>query len=162
TTTTTSWKKLGATHAGSTFWLDDGSGPVAVVATDKLDADLERSFAGPPPGAGGGLGALQHLATANPPGQVLAYRVAHRSVPADAKLFALGQVQGGQVTGKLVVSTRGRDALVGSAKRMSVGLFAFAGVLAVAGAVVAIVKPGQAPACGALVDTHGACVVSTT
>lgn len=164
TQTTTSWKKIGTAHVGNGFWLDDGSGPVAVVTPDKLDADLEKSFSGPPPG-GHGLGALQQYATVNPPGQVLEYRVTETIVAADAKLFVLGQVQGGQVTkgtGKILASTRGRDALVGSTKRMSVGLFAFAGVLAVAGAVVAIVKPGQKPGCGALVDTQGACTVSTT
>ena len=162
--TTTSWKKIGNAHVGSVFGIDDGSGAVAIVAQEKLDADLEKAFSGPPPG-GQGLGALQRYVTGSAPGEVLEYRVTETMIPADGKLFALGHVQGGQVTkgnGKLMVSTRGRDALIGSTKKMAAGLFAFGGVVAVIGAVVAIVKPGEAPACGALVDAHAACVVSTT
>ena len=162
--TTTSWKKIGTAEIGSTFTLNDGSGPVSVVASDKLDADLEKAFSGPPPG-NAGLGALQQYVKVNPSGQVLEYRVTENIIPAAGKLFALGQVQGGQLTkgtGKIMVSTRGRDALIGSTKKLAMGLFAFAGVLAVSGAAVAIFKPGEAPSCGALVDAHSACTIATT
>lgn len=158
-----SWKRIGQAHVGSTFWLDDGSGPVWVAAQDKLDADLERSFVGPPPG-GGGLGALQQYVTRPAPGEVLEYRVTETIIPADGKLFALGHVQGGQLmkgSGQIKVSTRGRDALVGSAKKLSIGLFALGAVAAAGGATVMIVRPGEAPACGALADAQSACVVSS-
>ncbi|MDB4954725.1 MAG: hypothetical protein JWO36_2294 [Myxococcales bacterium] len=166
TQTTTSWKTASDQHFGSVFQLDDGSGPVFVQAQEALDADLVQSYSGQPPG-GPGLGLLANLVGAVMGGpEVLEYRATERIIPADAKLFALGKLQGGQLgkpqSGKLMVSTRGRDALLGSTKRLATILFAFGGAVAVAGVPVMILKPGEAKPCGeSLEGTQRECVVTS-
>jgi hypothetical protein len=55
-----------------------------------------------------------------------------------------------------VWSRRTRDG-----RRLAEGLFAVAGVLAAAGAALAIVRPGEARACGPLADAAHACIVAT-
>lgn len=166
--TSTSWKLHADQHYGSMFALDDGSGPVMVQAVDPVDADLTKTFAGPPPG-GPGLGRVANFLTKTAPdtGEVIEYRITERVIGINEKLFALGELQNGTLqkpaNKKLVVSTRGRDALLGSTKKLSIGLFAFGAAVAVAGAIVMILKPGEAPACGAsLAGLQSECVVATT
>ncbi len=165
---TTSWKLHADQHYGSMFALDDGSGPVMVQAIDPVDADLTKTYAGPPPG-GHGLGALANFITkaSFDNGEVLEYRVTERIIPVNAKLFALGDLQNGTLqkpaSKKLIVSTRGRAALLGATRKLSIGLFAFGSAVLAAGAVVMIVKPGEAPACSSsLKGLQSECVVSTT
>jgi hypothetical protein len=154
--TQVAWKTASKQHFGSTFWLDDGSGAVAVHAQDA-DADLQPSYSGAlPPG----FQQPQKL----PHEEIVDTRVIEKIVPVSGRLFALGAMHGGQLVagkGKLILSTRGRDALLHSTKRLFVGLSAFAATLAAAGALIAIVKPGEARPCGDLRDTQKACVVST-
>jgi hypothetical protein len=164
--TTTSWKKVMDQHYGSVFALDDGSGPVAVHAQDELDGDLEQSFSGAPPG-GPGLGALTNFVpntVRSASGEeVLEYRAIEKLIRVDARLFALGSAQAGQLTkpgtGKLMVSTRGRDAIVGSTKRLAMILLAAGGLATAGGATVAVLRPGEARACGALKDGQKECRV---
>lgn len=165
-TTTTKWKLLGQARTGSNFTIDDGSGPLLIAAQDpsSIDADLQASFNGPPPG--GALGALAAMVPAGAQREpVLEYRVTEKIIDGGSRLFALGHVNAGQLGAapnkKLLVSTRGRDALLGSTKRLWMGLSALAGLFAAAGALLAIVRPGEARACGALVDGQHACVVKT-
>ena len=166
--TTTRWKKIHDQHQGSVFALDDGSGPITIDAREEVDGDLEKTFSGPPPG-GPGLGGLAALvASSARPGlgeEVLEYRATEHVVRADAKLFALGAAQAGHLTrpgsGKLTLSTRGRDATVGSAKRKALALFVAGGLAAVGGATVAVLRPGEARACGDLVDVQSECAVTS-
>ncbi len=166
TTTTVSWKKVSEQHQGSTFWIDDGSGPVVVHAHDAIEADLAKTFSGPPPG-GPGLGMLANMVGNMILGheEILEYRATEKIIPINARLFALGALQGGQLvkpaSGKLIASTRGRAALVGSKNKISVALFAFGGALAAGGVPVMILKPGEAPQCGAIQDAQSACTIAT-
>ncbi len=165
TTTSTQWHVIGKPTVGSRFWLDDGSGMLAVAGQGPLDADLVLTFSGPPPG-GAGLGALeQYTSTRVHAGQqVLGYRVTEKIIPVDATLFALGEVRGGELgngANKLMVSTRGRDALVGATQRLATVLFVLAASAVAGGAVVAVVRPGEAHNCGELVDTQSDCRVTT-
>jgi hypothetical protein len=158
TQTTQKWKTASKQHAGSTFWLDDGSGGVPVQAHEQADADLTKTFTGAlPPG----MPQPQPM----PGEQILETKVTERIVPANGTLFALGAMTNGQLTappkGKMILSTRGRAALLGSTKKTFVGLSAFATLVAGIGAVVMIVRPGEARPCGALKDGQKACVVST-
>ena len=158
--TQTRWKNVSQQKQGSMFQVNDGTGPVTVLAHDGMDADLRESYKGPPPG-GQGLGALTNmLASAIIGGEaVLEYRATEKIVPVQGNLFVMGKLQGGQLTkgdGKLVVSTRGRDGLVGSKKKTAVVLFALAGVLGIGGVPVMFLKaPGSATACAPTVrDTQ--------
>lgn len=159
TQTTTKWKTASQQHAGSTFWLDDGSGPVSVHAHDPVDADLTTSYSGPPPAG---------MPLPSPQGheEILELRVTEKIIGVDGRLYALGTLTGGQLakpaSGKLMVSTRGRDALLGATRRLALGLSLFGGAVLAAGAVVAVVRPGEAPPCGeTLKDGQHACVVTT-
>lgn len=151
------WKTVSKQHFGSTFWLDDGSGPVPVQAHEAADADLQKAYTGALPQG------FQQPAV-NPNEQLLESRITEKLVPATGKLFALGAMANGQLAagkGKLILSTRGREALLGSTKKMFIGLSAFATALVAIGAFVAIVKPGEARPCGSLKDGQKACVVAT-
>jgi hypothetical protein len=166
--TTTSWKTVSDQHQGSAFQLDDGSGPVLIQGQEALDADLVQTYSGPPPG-GQGLGALASMVAnvmSSRDEEILEYRATEKIIPVDARLFALGQLDGGQLgkpaNRKLLVSTRGRDALVGSTKRLATILFAFGGLVAAGGIPIMILKPGEARPCGVLEDVVGECAVTST
>lgn len=165
--TQTSWKKVATPKQGSMFAIDDGSGPGWIRGSDEVDGDLEQTFKGPPPG-GAGLGMLQGYVQQMPnfgaQAEILEYRVTERVVRADTKLFALGTAANGQLGGdgakKLLLSTRGREATVGSAKTKSLALFAAGGLAVAGGAVVMILRPGEAKACGALKDNVKECKIA--
>ena len=159
------WKKVADHHAGALFFLDDGSGPVAVHAQDRLDADLRTSFSGPPPG-GPGLGVLAGSITPPPTrGEVLGYKVTERIIGLDGPLFAMGQAQGGHLTppasGRLVVSTRGREGLVGARRRVGAIALAVGALVAAGGVPILILRPGEAKPCGAMTDTVGECAIAS-
>lgn len=151
--TTTRWKKVHDQHQGSVFALDDGSGPIAVHAQGEVDGDLEKTFSGPPPAS------LVPQPTMGE--EVLEYRATEHVVRAGAMLFVLGTAQAGQLTGKLLFSTRGRAAIVGAAKRKALALFVAGGLATAGGATVAVLRPGEARACGDLVDTQRECAVTS-
>ena len=155
--TQVAWKTASKQHVGSTFWLDDGSGPVAVVAQEAADADLTKTYSGALPA---GFQPPKQM----PNEEIVDTRITEKIVPADARLFALGAMANGQLAagkGKLILSTRGREALLGSTRKLFVGLTAFATTLVAAGALIAIVKPGEARPCGTLKDGQRLCVVKT-
>ena len=156
--TTTRWKTASKHHWGSQFWLDDGSGPLLVEGREAADADLQQTYKGALPAT-----LSQPLAERGE--EILETKVTEKIVPAGARLFVLGQIAHGQLMppakGKLTVSTRGRDALLGSTKKVALGLSAFGGLVAAIGAVVMIVRPGEARPCGELQDAQRACVVAT-
>jgi hypothetical protein len=164
----TSWKKVIDQHFGSVFGIDDGTGMLPVHAQDAIDGDLEQSFSGAPPG-GPGLGALAGLvpSTAGSPNEeILEYRVTEKVLRADSRAFVLGSAQAGQLTkpgtAKLLVSTRGRDALVGSTKKKALAFLVVGGLATAGGATVAVVRPGEAPPCGDLVDMQAKCMTTST
>jgi hypothetical protein len=132
---------------GTQIHVNDGSGPVGVNAMEGLDADLKQSYSGAPPG-GQGLGILANLLTgaifhANE--RVLQYRATEKILPAQGNVFVMGQLKNGVIQkgdgmlgSKLVVSTRGRDGLLGATKRNSIIGFVAGGVLLPVGALIAI------------------------
>jgi hypothetical protein len=155
--TSVSWKTASKQHFGSTFWIDDGSGPVPVHAHEAADADLTKVYSGALPHAFQPPQAMRGE-------EIVDTRVTEKIVPANGTLFALGAMASGHLApgnGKLILSTRGRDALLGSTKKRFVGLSAFATAVAAIGAIVMIVRPGEARPCGALKDGQRMCVVKT-
>jgi hypothetical protein len=162
---TKTWKKLGEQKQGTPFALDDGSGPVGVDVREQLDADLVQSFQGPPPdGQAGGI--VTNMLTSmifSPNERILEYRATERMIPAQGRLFAMGKLVNGELkkpqTGGLLVSTRGRDAVIGSTKKMAMGLLVGGAVLGLAGVPVMFLKgPSDGPVCATtFTDTMPEC-----
>jgi hypothetical protein len=148
------WKKIGEQKQGCPFALDDGSGPIGVDTREALDADLVQSFQGPPPDGQAG-GVMTNLLTSmimSPNERILEYRATEKMIPAQGKLFAMGKLVGGEIrkpdSGALLVSTRGRDAVIGSTKRLATGLLIGGAVLGLAGVPVMFLKgPSDGPLC---------------
>jgi hypothetical protein len=144
TETTKEWRVVGEQKQGTLFALDDGSGPVWVHAGEGVDADLQESFSGMPgTGAAGGLTgiALGALATAVSGHRM---RATERILPAHGKLFAMGKLDSGRIvkqdglTGSLVLSTKGRDGLLGATKRNQIIGLVLAGAGLAAGVPLSI------------------------
>jgi len=98
-----------------------------------------------------------------PTDEILGYKVTEKLIRAEGNLFVLGAAQRGQLTeGKkrLLVSVRGRAAIVGSAKTKALALMISGGLVAAGGATVAVLRPGEARPCGALIDSVRECAIS--
>jgi hypothetical protein len=142
--TTKEWKVISEQKQGTAFTLDDGTGPVWVQITDGVDADLQQSFSGMPGTGGGGSAgqmAMGLVAAAVSGGKL---RATERIIPAQGKLFALGKLDQGRIVktdgmlGKLILSPKGRDGLLGATKRNMIIGFVLAGLGFVSGVPLAI------------------------
>lgn len=112
---------------GSIFQLNDGSGPVKVNAMEKIDGQLEKSFEEKSKQGYGDIHFGQwrtHISTINDSSKYeTGTTCIEKIIPAEGNLFVKGKLAGGQITkqdgmlGKLLLSTKGRDALVGATKR---------------------------------------------
>ncbi len=136
---TKEWRVISHQKQGTAFMLDDGTGPCWVQIVDNVDADLVQSFSGMPgTGAGGSLGqaAVGIVAAAMTGGRL---RATERILPAQGKLFALGKHEQGRIVrtdgmmGKLILSPKGRDGLIGATKRNMIIGYAVAAVGLVVG-----------------------------
>jgi hypothetical protein len=139
---------------GSIFQVNDGSGAINVNAMEGIDGQLEKVF---DERSGRGYGQVvfgQYQASVSP----IADREKHETgtqciekiVPAQGNIFVMGKLEGGQISkrdgmlGKLMLSTKGRDALIGATKRnMMIGFIAGAVMLPTGGGMAAF---GEAPA----------------
>ncbi len=138
---------------GSMFWVNDGSGPIAVNATESVDAKLEKAFDEKKSYGWGDISFGGFTAHIHRPSDgekhATATRCIEKILPANGDVFVLGKVAQNMVTkrdgmlGKLMLAREGRDALIGSTKRNMVIGFAAAGLLLPAGAAMAIF--GEAP-----------------
>jgi hypothetical protein len=163
TKTTKEWKVINEVKQGTAFTIDDGTGPVWVQITDGVDADLHQSFSGMP-GTGGGGSAAQAamgmVAAAMTGGKL---RATEKILHAQGKLFVLGKLDQGRIVktdgmlGKLILSPKGRDGLLGATKRNALIGFIVAGICAVAGLPLSIF--GSAPVSD---ECPGAGLVDTT
>lgn len=154
TKTEKGWSTISTQKNGVSFTIDDGSGPVGVDARADVDSPgMQQSFKGPPPG-GQGLGLLANLVTNaifNDEERTIGYRATEKIIPAQGRIFAMGKVAGGHITkedgliGKLMLSTKGRDGLVGSLNRNAMLAWIFGGLIGVGGIPVTIVYWGDVP-----------------
>jgi hypothetical protein len=143
TKTSKEWKTISHQKQGTTFQVDDGSGAINVNAMDSVDGDLQRVFSGPP-GAGGNVAAAAAglVAAALTGGN--RFRVTEHIIPAQGKMFVLGKLAGGQITktdgmmGKIMLSGKGREGLLGATNRNKIIAFVLAGVGLVAGVPLSI------------------------
>lgn len=137
--------------AGSTFHLDDGSGPVKVEAGDSINGTFDKSFEGK--GAGQGhltYGQYQVQIGSPTEGHATGTKCVERIIPAEGRLFVLGKMDDATVKkrdgmmGKLLLSTKGRDSLMGATKRNMMIAFIAGGLMFPTGGGMAIF--GEAPA----------------
>lgn len=145
-------------RAGSVFYVDDGSGPVAVDPRAGMDVDLEESFAQEQNIAYGNVRFGQFQTVIEPPGgekRGYAVTVTERIVPVEGGMFVMGQLANACIgkpqgaLGKLRASRKGRTALLGSTNRNATIGFVLAGVLFVPGAgLAAFALPPAAPVAG--------------
>ena len=139
---------------GSMFYVNDGSGPVAVNAKESVDAKLEQTFDEKKSYGWGDIQFGGYTTHVQRPSDSDKYatgtRCIEKIIPAQGELFVLGKVAGNYVQkrdgmlGKLLLAREGRDGLLGATKRNMVIAFAAAGILVPAGGAMAIF--GEAPA----------------
>lgn len=138
---------------GGVFYLDDGSGAATIDARQKAAADdpkkdLVQSFEQVQNVVAGDAYFGQFKATipydTSSGKSTIGIKCTERLLTPDGQLFVMGKLQGSAITtsdgmlGKLMLSRKGREALVGSAQKWSkVGLIA-AAITALPGLVIAI------------------------
>jgi hypothetical protein len=132
---------------GSVFYVNDGSGPVAVDSTKGIDTDYEQSAKQV---QGVAWGDVQfgnfRWSVSSPGGDKSADSVEciESVVRPDGSVFVMGKLVGGGITqeaglfGNLLMSRKGRTALVGSTKRNATIGAVLAGLCLVSGAPMAI------------------------
>ena len=132
---------------GSVFYVNDGSGHVAVDATKGIDTDYEQSAKQV---QGVAWGDVQfgnfRWSVSSPGGDKSADSVEciESIVRPDGSAYVMGKLVNGGITqesgllGNLLMSRKGRTALVGSTKRNSIIGAVFAGLCIVSGAPMAI------------------------
>jgi hypothetical protein len=154
TKTEKGWSTITTQKNGAAFHIDDGSGPVGIDARADVDSPgMQQTYKGPPPG-GQGLGILANLVTNaifNNEERTIGYRATEKLIPAQGRVFAMGKLAGGYITkedgmmGKVMLSTKGRDGLVGALNRNALLAWIFGGLVGVGGIPVTIVYWGDVP-----------------
>jgi hypothetical protein len=160
---------------GTTFQITDGAGAVFVDSSGTIDADMDKSHSSTIsvgmmiPGTLA-FGQMQ-MNTPHIHGEArtTAFVGTEKIVKISPNVYALGQLQQGSAgvmiatpkgigTGKLILSAKGRDALMGTTKRNMILGYAIGGALFVGGTLMGIfgpaptVAPGQAACESALTD----------
>lgn len=147
--------------AGSVFQLDDGSGAVNVDPGESVDGTFETSFEGKGAGHGYITFGQYQVAVDSPEGRGTSTHCTEKIIPAEGSLFVLGQATDATIRkpdgmlGSLMLSTKGRDHLMGATKRNMMIAFVVAGLMLPAGAGMAIFgeAPASAPSCDTLTNS---------
>ncbi len=159
---------VSTTEQGAQFHVNDGSGPVAVDAREKVDAELTKSFEQAQNVSYGDLvfGQYQvHVPYSGGDERTTGIRAIEKILPAEGNVFVMGKLAGGAITkqdgmlGKLLISTKGRDALVGSTKRNSMIGFIAGGLMFLPGVGLSIFADPPKDNCANLENamTEGVC-----
>jgi hypothetical protein len=151
---TTGTSTVSETKNGTQFYLNDGSGPVGVDAREKVDGELVQAFQQSQNVSSGdiyfGPGNFHaHVPYSGGEERTTGVKCTEKIIDAQGNLFVMGKLAGGVITkedgmtGKLLVSSKGRDKLVGHTKRnMIIGYVA--GVLMLGGGIPVSIL-GDAP-----------------
>lgn len=153
---------------GSQFYVNDGSGPVGVDAREKVDTDLTKSFEQAQNVSYGDLVFGQfsvHVPYHGGDERTTSIRAIEKILPSDGNVFVMGKLAGGNITkqdgmlGKVLISTKGRDKLVGSTKRNSILGFVAGGVLFAGGIPMSIFGEAPKDSCANMSNalTEGVC-----
>jgi hypothetical protein len=123
-------------RVGTTFLLDDGSGPVTVDAREKVSAKLKKTFDQMQSVTYGDVVVGQYRTSVpyhSGDERVLGIQIVEEIFAPTGKIFAMGKLAGGALTktdgllGGLELHTGGRDEILGkSAKNAKVGFIASA------------------------------------
>ena len=149
------------TEVGSQFYVNDGSGPVGVDGREKVDSELTKSFEQAQNVSYGDLvfGSYQvHVPYSGGDERTTGVRAIEKILPADGNVFVMGKLAGGVITkqdgmlGKVVISTKGRDALVGATKRNAMLGFIIGGVVAVGGVPAGLLIESAPDLCENMTD----------
>lgn len=129
---------LQTVKSGPVFAVNDGSGPVHVNPADGMDVELDKSFEQAQNVAYGTVIFGQFRAEVPPAGgdkYSRGIKAVEKIVPPGGNLFVMGQLVDGQITkpkgmlGTLRASRKGRESLIGKAKRNATIGFAAAGLM---------------------------------
>ncbi|APR87368.1 hypothetical protein A7982_12717 [Minicystis rosea] len=132
---------ISTNRQGSQIQINDGSGPVGADFRQDVDCDMEKSFEQMQNVSYGDVVFGQyraHVAYDGGDQRTVGVKAVEKIVPAQGNIFVMGKLAGGVITkqdgmlGKLLASTKGRDALLGATKRNAmigfiVGGLSFAG-----------------------------------
>lgn len=159
---------------GSLFQLSDGTGAVLIDSSGSLDADMDKTHSSTIsvgmmiPGTLS-FGQMQlntpHIASSD--SRTTAFVGTEKAVKVSPTVYALGQLQQGSQgpmigtpkgigTGKLILSAKGREALLGKTKRNMILGYAVGGALFVGGTLMGVLGPAPEPgaaSCGGVLAT---------
>ena len=145
------------------FAINDGSGACWVDAKEGLDADLQKSHESKISIGSRYPGELVfgdfHYTTPHVDGDTTAFSAVERVLPAQGSLFVMGKLVNGAlakpdgITGKLLVSTKGRDRLVGATNRNANIGWVVGGLLLVGGGLLAaFTEPPKRTSCKSMMQ----------
>lgn len=120
--------RMETTRSGIVFYVDDGTGPVAVDASAGIDTELEKTFEIDREMGWGDFQIGRFQVSVPDPGADRLGRsvqIIERVLPATGSMFFLGEIDPRRVLTKLVASRRGRAAVMRATKQR-----AFAGLIA--------------------------------
>jgi hypothetical protein len=141
--------------SGNVFYLDDGSGPIAVNPREGMDVELDTSFEQE---QGVSYGDVQfgrfrtNVLAQRGDKRAYAVKVIEKIVPAEGGMFVMGQLANACIgkpqamLGTLRASRRGRNALLGATKRNATIGFVAAAMLLPPGAGLSAFADPPAPA----------------
>jgi len=126
---------------GAVFQINDGSGPVWVDAREGADADLTQTFNDRHPIGNMIPGEIQfgqmRMQTPHNHGnqRTLAFRAVEKVLPIEGTLYAAGKLVNGGIAKpgwrSLILSHKGREALLGSSKKLAMVGFIVGGLMLV-------------------------------
>jgi hypothetical protein len=140
--------------SGGVFFVDDGSGPVAVDPREGMDVELDKSFEQQQNVSHGDVMFGQfhtHVPHAGGEKHGTGVKVVEKIVPVQGGMFVMGQLANQTITkpkgmlGSLKASRKGRSALLGATKRNSMIGFIAGGLMVLPGAGLSIFADAPAP-----------------
>lgn len=164
---------------GSLFQLSDGTAAVFVDSSGSIDADMDKTHSSTisvgmmiPGTLSFGQMQLNTPHITSTESRTTAFVGTEKAVKVSPTVYALGQLQQGSQgpmigtpkgigTGKLILSAKGREALMGKTKRNMILGYAIGGALFVGGTLMGVLgpapEPGQASCGGALATDVVSC-----
>jgi len=145
---------LQTVKAGNVFFVDDGSGPIAIDPSQGMDVELDKTFDQTQNVSHGDVMFGQfhtQIPYAGGDKHGRGVKVIEKVVPAQGGMFVMGQLVQGQIKkpqgmlGTLRASRKGRTALLGATKRNSMIGFVAGGLSLLPGAGLAIFADPPAP-----------------
>jgi E3 Ubiquitin ligase len=139
---------------GAVFFVNDGSGPVAVDPREGMNVELEKSFEQTQNVSHGDVMFGQfhaHVPHAGGDKHGSGVKIVEKIVPVQGGMFVMGQLANQAIgkpkgmMGSLLASRKGRNALLGATKRNKIIGFVAGGVMMLPGAGLAIFADPPAP-----------------